>query len=139
MFFKKASLMHLIFKNMATRGGARGVSSFPSSPSCFRKNGRATSSTTLHLLCMCLFWNKCIQSFVPILLHFLLFFFFKKKEKSESEQLNLREERSKLGMVVVGFNSFGNYLFSSHMKEIEKENSNQLRYIILLKFICLKL
>ncbi|KAL9397486.1 hypothetical protein Peur_011739 [Populus x canadensis] len=27
-----------------------GVSSFPSSPSCFRKNGRATSSTTLHLV-----------------------------------------------------------------------------------------
>jgi len=38
-----------------------GVSSFPSSPSCFRKNGRATSSTTLHLVCMCLFWNKCIR------------------------------------------------------------------------------
>jgi hypothetical protein len=54
-FIKKASLMHLIFKNMATRGGAMGVSSFPSSPSCFRKNGRATSSTTLHLVCMCLF------------------------------------------------------------------------------------
>ncbi|KAJ6941110.1 hypothetical protein NC651_007025 [Populus alba x Populus x berolinensis] len=35
---------------MATRGGAMGVSSFPSSPSCFRKNGRATSSTTLHLV-----------------------------------------------------------------------------------------
>ncbi|KAJ7008479.1 hypothetical protein NC653_007217 [Populus alba x Populus x berolinensis] len=35
---------------MATRGGATGVSSFPSSPSCFRKNGRATSSTTLHLV-----------------------------------------------------------------------------------------
>ncbi|KAI5599465.1 hypothetical protein BDE02_02G197500 [Populus trichocarpa] len=34
---------------MATRGGAMGVSSFPSSPSCFRKNGRATCSTTLHL------------------------------------------------------------------------------------------
>jgi hypothetical protein len=80
-FIKKASLMHLIFKNMATRGGAMGVSSFPSSASCFRKNG----------------------------------------------------------LVVVGFNSFGNYLFSSHMKEIEKENSTQLRFIILLKFVCLKL
>nr|ABK96133.1 unknown [Populus trichocarpa] len=34
---------------MTTRGGAVGVSSFPSSPSCFRKNGRATSSPPLHL------------------------------------------------------------------------------------------
>ncbi|KAH8489721.1 hypothetical protein H0E87_025085 [Populus deltoides] len=35
---------------MTTRGGAVGVSSFPSSPSCFRKNGRATSSPSLHLM-----------------------------------------------------------------------------------------
>jgi len=50
-------------------------------------------------------------------------FFLKKKrkEKSEIEQLNLGEERSKLGLVVVGFHPFGNYLFSSHMKEIERK------------------
>ncbi|KAJ6343216.1 hypothetical protein OIU76_005033 [Salix suchowensis] len=34
---------------MTTRGGAMGVSSFPSPPSCFRKNGRAASSPTLQL------------------------------------------------------------------------------------------
>ncbi|KAG5232131.1 Duf2996 family protein [Salix suchowensis] len=34
---------------MTTRGGAMGVSSFPSPPSCFRKNGGAASSPTLQL------------------------------------------------------------------------------------------
>jgi len=78
-FIKKASLMHLIFKNMATRGGAMGVSSFPSSPSCFRKNGRATSSTTLHLVCMCLFWNKCIG----VIIFGLVWFLSKKNNQTE--------------------------------------------------------
>ncbi|XP_057985143.1 uncharacterized protein LOC110651865 isoform X1 [Hevea brasiliensis] len=37
--------MNSIFNNMATRGGAMGVSSFPSTPSCFCRNGRTTCST----------------------------------------------------------------------------------------------
>ncbi|XP_015578106.1 uncharacterized protein LOC8288305 isoform X2 [Ricinus communis] len=39
--------MHSIFNNMAARGGAMGVSSFPSSPSCFNRKARTTYTLSL--------------------------------------------------------------------------------------------
>jgi hypothetical protein len=40
------------------------------------------------LVCMCLFWNKCMQSFVPILFHFLLLFFKKKNKEKKNLKLS---------------------------------------------------